>query len=413
VTSIYVVYFISECFASSVPSLEENYLSDWVSDMEQVLKSVPSYLTRRRKIRANIAAFFENSVPPVETNVSQDCTADDHHYEHSNCFSPWSYSDTTVYIHASNMTTGISDCDDTYSSLFDDDSCISFSDSDDDDTTVINGEAATDGCNDEFCLGALWATQFDIRNVAVNALLQISCAFHSDLPHDSRNLLSTPRHTVTKKLPNVGKYDHYGLKRGIEELASTNDFASVDSHLKLQFNVDGLPLFESSGMCIWPIMCMILESSCKERFVVGVFCGMSKPSDLNEFLADFIDESKQLIVLYDYLQKLRKSKNLNSLNKFNHALLTTISDRTVKSFKIPHLIKSYRFPKYIYILYRNVECHFVDFCQTIFPNCLPHMLWVALRDFQVTHLSFIGGEDEKGTTCRAMGAVIGNDCDKL
>jgi hypothetical protein len=39
-------------------------------------------------------------------------------------------------------------------------------------------------------------------------------------------------------------------------------------------------------------------------FVVGVFCGISKPSDLNDFLANFIDESKQLIILYDYPQKL-------------------------------------------------------------------------------------------------------------
>jgi hypothetical protein len=180
--------------------------------MKQVPKSVPSYLTCRRKLKANIAAFFENSVPSVEKNVSQDCTTDDHHYEHNNCFSSWSYLDTTVNIHASNMTTGISDCDDTYSSLFDDDNCMSFSDNDDDDTTFINGEAATDDCNDEFCLGALWATQFDIPNVAVNALLQILSNFHSDLPHDSHSLLSTPRNTVTKKLPNVGEYILFGLQ---------------------------------------------------------------------------------------------------------------------------------------------------------------------------------------------------------
>lgn len=37
----------------------------------------------------------------------------------------------------------------------------------------------------------------------------------------------------------------------------------------------------------------------------------------------------------------------------------------------------------------------------------------ALRDFQVMYLSFIGGEDEKDTICKAMGAVIGNDCAKL
>jgi hypothetical protein len=38
------------------------------------------------------------------------------------------------------------------------------------------------------------------------------------------------------------------------------------------------------------------------------------------------------------------------------------------------------------------------------------MLWFALRDFQVMYLSFIGGEDEKDTICRAMGAVIVPSC---
>jgi len=37
----------------------------------------------------------------------------------------------------------------------------------------------------------------------------------------------------------------------------------------------------------------------------------------------------------------------------------------------------------------------------------------ALPDIQVTYISFIGGEDEKDTICKAMGAVIGNDCAKL
>jgi hypothetical protein len=173
--------------------------------MEQVPKSVPSYWTRRRKVKANVAAFFENSVSTEETNVSRDCTVDGHHYEHSNCFSPWSHLDTSVDIHVSNMTAGMSDRDDFYSSSFDDDNCMSFNDSNDD--TFINGEAATDDCNNEFCLSdmrAPWATQFDIPNVAVNALPQILCSYHSDLPPDSRGLLSTHRNTVTKKLSNGG-----------------------------------------------------------------------------------------------------------------------------------------------------------------------------------------------------------------
>jgi hypothetical protein len=275
--------------------------------MEQVPKSVPSYWTRRRKIKADVAAFFESAGHLSETNVSRQCTSDDHRHENTSCLGPETCFDSSLdhfNTQDSNLATGISNCDIDACSWLDDDNCTRFSDSDsdsdkdDNDNMSVRADTASD--NDIVELGlrimlALWATQHEITNVAINALLHILRKYHSNLPLDSRSLLSTPRNTGTKNLANGGQYIHFGLKHGIEELVNSGDIASDEKHLKLQFNVDGLPLFKSSGMCIWPILCLVLQSYCNEPFVVGIFCGMSKPADLNEFFADFIDECKHVV----------------------------------------------------------------------------------------------------------------------
>ena len=57
--------------------------------------------------------------------------------------------------------------------------------------------------------------------------------------------------------------------------------------LELQINVDVLPLFKSSSTVLWPILCLVKWPLPSEPFVVGVFCGQSKPSDLSAYFANF------------------------------------------------------------------------------------------------------------------------------
>ena len=64
--------------------------------------------------------------------------------------------------------------------------------------------------------------------------------------------------------------------------------------LHLQINVDGLPLFKSSNEQFWPILGLIEEDPCRIPFVIGLYCGHSKPSDANEYLSDFITEMGKL-----------------------------------------------------------------------------------------------------------------------
>jgi len=57
-------------------------------------------------------------------------------------------------------------------------------------------------------------------------------------------------------------------------------------------NVDGVPLYKSSSVQAWPILCMFDKVS---PFIVAVFVGNSKPSNL-DFLHDFLAEFANLSV---------------------------------------------------------------------------------------------------------------------
>lgn len=62
---------------------------------------------------------------------------------------------------------------------------------------------------------------------------------------------------------------------------------SNDVHLSV--NVDGIPLFRSSGVQFWPIRCCNFDP-----FIVAMFSGQRKPSPLEEFLKDFVTEYKNI-----------------------------------------------------------------------------------------------------------------------
>jgi hypothetical protein len=61
-------------------------------------------------------------------------------------------------------------------------------------------------------------------------------------------------------------------------------------NLELHINVDGIPLFKSSSLSLWPILCLVTNIDIKEPAVIGVFCDKEKPGSAAEFLSDFITD---------------------------------------------------------------------------------------------------------------------------
>lgn len=96
-----------------------------------------------------------------------------------------------------------------------------------------------------------WAIQTNIKKRALTALLHIlyDCGLKT-LPLDSRSLLHTPR--IVKIVESCGgKYWHNGLKNCLAEV-----FANLSANICIEINihVDGLPLFKSSPITLWPIL---------------------------------------------------------------------------------------------------------------------------------------------------------------
>lgn len=134
-----------------------------------------------------------------------------------------------------------------------------------------------------------WATKNGCKRSALNEMLEILRRQGHRLPKDARTLLHTPRKvaTVTKC---GGSYAYFSIASGILKLLSQNP-GICEGEIDLCFNIDGVPLFKSSNTQMWPILCRFRDFS---PFIVALYCGHSKPSNIEEYLSDFILELQQL-----------------------------------------------------------------------------------------------------------------------
>ncbi|KAL1279273.1 hypothetical protein QQF64_025946 [Cirrhinus molitorella] len=166
-----------------------------------------------------------------------------------------------------------------------------------------------------------WAINFGISLVALTALLCILRSCHPDLPKDARTLLKTKtKYSILERAG--GQYHYFGILTSIRNVLSKYVHTLADGFsLKLQINIDGLPLFKSSSLQLWPILGLLLSVPMKEPVVIGLFCGPKKPSSAKEFLGDFVTELQQLEKGFDIEGKSLKLE-----------LDTVICDSPARSF---------------------------------------------------------------------------------
>jgi hypothetical protein len=163
----------------------------------------------------------------------------------------------------------------------------------DDDTTVEANFAITEESNKLQSELENWACETTIARTGLNKLLAIlRNNGHSDLPVDARTLLHFPRHIEYENCFG-GQFINFGIKEELTSFLITNK--PIARIITLLFNIDGLPLFNSSCMQLWPILC-IAEVNCmrSKPFIVSLFCGVSKPSSLDEYLNKFLVELEDL-----------------------------------------------------------------------------------------------------------------------
>lgn len=99
-----------------------------------------------------------------------------------------------------------------------------------------------------------------------------------------------------------GEYYHFGIQQGIVKTFSHRG-CTGDVAVELQVNVGGLSVFKSSNPQLWPILGRIhnntelVGSSVRDSpFVIAIFQGKQKPSDVEKYLEEFVKEAKTLEV---------------------------------------------------------------------------------------------------------------------
>lgn len=157
-------------------------------------------------------------------------------------------------------------------------------------TTSISSTCQIDG--PEFLQSIRkWAIQENVNHSQLSSLLKVlqqhDC--FAEIPVDARTIMATsaPSKTLIKTWED-GDFVYFGLTEEIIKYPDIKEFV-------LQINVDGLPLFHSSRLQLWPILGNFVGVT-KEPFVIGIFCGDKKPSDPNVFLNDFVEDFKRTCV---------------------------------------------------------------------------------------------------------------------
>lgn len=99
-----------------------------------------------------------------------------------------------------------------------------------------------------------WANEYRISKRAINSLLSIlKSSGMNSLPNDYRTLLQTP---VNVEISNVagGEFWYNGLEKSLRIIFATID---KDISIRLNFNIDGLPIYKSSKVTFHPILASI------------------------------------------------------------------------------------------------------------------------------------------------------------
>lgn len=165
--------------------------------------------------------------------------------------------------------------------------CIDSEDTKDDDELDIVTELAQ------------WGVKNSITLSAMSELLQILRPCCPELPKDPRTLMKTA--TDLKQddkmiLVSNGAYYHFGIASNIvQQVHSAGKIESVKKvgAVSFQLNIDGVPVFKSTNGQFWPVLGKVDKPFVGRPFVVGLYYGVTKPSNL-DFLNGFCNEYAEI-----------------------------------------------------------------------------------------------------------------------
>ena len=132
---------------------------------------------------------------------------------------------------------------------------------------------------------ALWYAENNISRTALGKLLVVLRKYGNFLPKDARTLLKTPSNISALRKCKVD-FIYFGIEAGLLNLLSQNIELGSLICLEKIANIDGLPIFKSTGAQFWPILLNLNGL----KFLVALYYGYQKPSHVEEYLEEFLNE---------------------------------------------------------------------------------------------------------------------------
>lgn len=191
---------------------------------------------------------------------------------------------------------------------------ISFNESFDDfseflnDTTSVTEEPTEASATDFECQGNadcskpnsldedlfIFVMLFNLSNGAIQFLLTTLLKHGVSVPKSVHLLKSQhSKSSYDSWLCGAGKIAYYSIKSCFKFLIN-NKFLKSDTYVDMQVNIDGLPLYRSSPLSLWPILIKLERSIYSKPFPVGFYLGRYKP-DVESFLGKFVGELKEVL----------------------------------------------------------------------------------------------------------------------
>ncbi|XP_049297884.1 uncharacterized protein LOC125771381 isoform X1 [Anopheles funestus] len=141
----------------------------------------------------------------------------------------------------------------------------------------------------------LWALSYNVPLKTLTALLKL--LDHStdfNLPKDARTFLKTPI-LISNQIANVagGQLWYYGVEKCLQHYFGKETPAT--SLIALNLSMDGLPLHNSGPTEMWPILMSLPHLKPMPVLVVGIYCGSSKPDNIESYLRPLVDELNFLL----------------------------------------------------------------------------------------------------------------------
>lgn len=129
---------------------------------------------------------------------------------------------------------------------------------------------------------------------SVNDLLGILQQYQPGLPRKHAGLMDTPKSSNMVDVRDIGagKFSYFGIQKYFSYL--DDKVVNNMSEIILYIGVDGAALSASSTLQMWPILGAIAGSDL-QPFIIAIYVGLKKPSNLNEFVREFCDEVDVLV----------------------------------------------------------------------------------------------------------------------